>query len=107
MHDNRYYIGRQMITLTVKQKRTGPITGFHPWVFSQALVKIPDGIPSGEPVYLRSEKGEFLAVGYFSSYSQIAVRIWGYDKDETIDEAFFARRIEKAYSIKKKISGKP
>ena len=96
-----------MITLTVKQKRTGPITGFHPWVFSQALVKIPDGIPSGEPVYLRSEKGEFLAVGYFSSYSQIAVRIWGYDKDETIDEAFFARRIEKAYSIRKRYLESP
>ena len=107
MRDNRYYIGRQMITLTVKQKRTGPITGFHPWVFSQALVKIPDGIPSGEPVYLRSEKGEFLAAGYFSSYSQIAVRIWGYDKDETIDEAFFARRIEKAYSIRKRYLESP
>jgi len=90
-----------MIILTVKQNRTGPIAGFHPWVFSQALVKIPDGIPSGEPVHLRSEKGEFLAAGYFNSYSQISVRIWGYDKDEAIDEAFFGRRIEKAYSTRK------
>jgi len=90
-----------MINLTVKQNRTGPITGFHPWVFSQALVNIPDGIPSGEPVHLRSKKGEFLAAGYFSSYSQIAVRIWGYNKDETVDEAFFARRIEKAYGTRK------
>jgi 23S rRNA (cytosine1962-C5)-methyltransferase len=96
-----------MITLTVKQNRTGPITGFHPWVFSQALVKIPDGIPSGEPVHLRSEKGEFLAAGYFSSYSQIAVRIWGYDKDETIDEVFFTKRIEKAYSIRKRYLESP
>jgi 23S rRNA (cytosine1962-C5)-methyltransferase len=102
-----YYICRQMITLTVKQNRTGPITGFHPWVFSQALVRIPDGIPSGEPVHLRSEKGEFLAVGYFSSYSQIAVRIWGYDKDEIIDEAFFVRRIEKAYSTRKRYLESP
>jgi 23S rRNA (cytosine1962-C5)-methyltransferase len=91
-----------MITLTIKQNRTGPITGFHPWVFSQAFVKIPDGIPSGEPVHLRSERGEFLAAGYFSSYSQIAVRIWGYDKEETVDEDFFARRIERAYSIRKR-----
>ncbi len=107
MRDNRYYICRQMITLTVKQNRTGPIAGFHPWVFSQALVKIPDGIPSGEPVHLRSEKGEFLAAGYFSSYSQIAVRIWGYDKDETIDEAFFTKRIEKAYSTRKRYLESP
>lgn len=91
-----------MIELTIKQNRTGPIIGFHPWVFSQALVKIPDGIPSGEPVRLKSERGEFLAVGYFNSYSQIAVRIWGYDKDESVDEAFFTRRVEKAYGIRKK-----
>jgi 23S rRNA (cytosine1962-C5)-methyltransferase len=96
-----------MIELTIKQKRTGPIAGFHPWVFSQALVKIPDGIPSGEPVHLRSERGEFLAAGYFSSYSQIAVRIWGYDKEETIDETFFARRVEKAYSTRKRYVESP
>ena len=69
LRDNRYYICRQMIKLTIKQNRTGPIAGFHPWVFSQALVNIPDGIPSGEPVHLKNEKGEFLAAGYFSSYS--------------------------------------
>ena len=96
-----------MIDLTIKQNRTGPITGFHPWVFSQALVNIPDGIPSGEPVHLKNEKGEFLAAGYFNSYSQIAVRVWGYDKEETVDEAFFARRIEKAYSIRKKYVESP
>ena len=96
-----------MITLTVKQNRTGPITGFHPWVFSQALVEIPDGIPSGEPVHLRSEKGEFLAAGYFSSYSQISVRIWGYDKEETVDEIFFTKRIEKAYGTRKRYLESP
>jgi 23S rRNA (cytosine1962-C5)-methyltransferase len=107
LYDNGYYICRQMITLTIKQNRTGPITGFHPWVFSQALVKIPDGIPSGEPVHLRSERGEFLAAGYFSSYSQIAVRIWGYDKEEAVDEDFFARRIGRAYGVRKRYLESP
>jgi 23S rRNA (cytosine1962-C5)-methyltransferase len=102
LRNNRYYICRQMIMLTIKQNRTGPIAGFHPWVFSQALAAIPDGIPSGEPVHLKNEKGEFLAAGYFSSYSQIAVRIWGYDKEETVDEAFFTKRIEKAYNTRKR-----
>ena len=102
LSDNRYYICRRMVNLTIKQNRTGPIAGFHPWVFSQALVNIPDGIPSGEPVHLRNEKGEFLASGYFNSYSQIAVRVWGYDKDETIDGTFFAQRIEKAYGTRRR-----
>jgi len=96
-----------MIELTVKQNRTGPIAGFHPWVFSQAFVKIPDGIQSGEPVHLKNEKGEFLASGYFNSYSQITVRVWGYDENETVDETFFARRIEKAYSTRKRYLESP
>jgi 23S rRNA (cytosine1962-C5)-methyltransferase len=91
-----------MITLTVKQNRTGPVMGCHPWVFSHALTTIPEGLRPGEPVKLVSEKGEFLALGYFGSFAQIAVRIWGYDKDETVDDRFFMQRIETAYELRKK-----
>ena len=98
---NMYDIPR-MVKFIVKQKRLGPILGFHPWVFSQALAGIPEGIKPGEPVHLLSESGEFLAAGYFSSYAQIAVRLWGYDASETVDDAFFARRIEKAYRMRRR-----
>ena len=96
-----------MITLNVKKKRVGPVKGCHPWVFSQAFVSIPDGIRSGEPVELKSEEGGFLALGYFSSYSQIAVRLWGYEESEKVDEDFFIRRIKKAYALRKRYVEKP
>jgi 23S rRNA (cytosine1962-C5)-methyltransferase len=96
-----------VITLNVKLKRVGPVKGCHPWVFSQAFVSIPDGIQPGEPVQLRSEDGSFLALGYFSSYSQITVRLWGYDESEKIDENFFARRIEEAYTLRRQYVEKP
>jgi 23S rRNA (cytosine1962-C5)-methyltransferase len=96
-----------MITLTVKKDRMGPVIGRHPWVFSQALKFIPDGIPSGEPVRLVSEQGDFLASGYFNSYSQIAVRVWGHDEEEVIDDGFFVRRIEKAYALRKQYLESP
>lgn len=85
-----------MIALVVKKKRLGPILGCHPWVFSQAFVSIPDGITPGEPIKLTTEDGKFLALGYFSSYSQITVRLWGFDDTERVDEDFFIRRIKKA-----------
>jgi 23S rRNA (cytosine1962-C5)-methyltransferase len=88
-----------MISLKIKQKRIGPVTGHHPWVFSYAFVSIPGGLSPGGPVKPVSEKSDFLAIGYFSSYSQITVRIWGYNKDENVDEKFFIRRIEKAYRL--------
>ncbi|MCX5815648.1 MAG: class I SAM-dependent rRNA methyltransferase [Proteobacteria bacterium] len=91
-----------MISLKIKQKRIGPVVGHHPWVFSQAFVSIPEGLSPGKPVKLVSENGGFLATGYFSSYSQITVRIWGYDENEVVDEQFFVRRIENAYRLRKR-----
>ncbi|MFH0891365.1 MAG: class I SAM-dependent rRNA methyltransferase [Candidatus Falkowbacteria bacterium] len=85
-----------MIDLKLESNRVGPVKGRHPWVFSRALTRIPDGIGSGEPVRLFDGRGEFLASGYFNSYSQIAVRIWGYDKNEKVDRDFFRRRIDRA-----------
>jgi len=96
-----------MMSLTIKKDRTGPILGFHPWVFSHAIVSIPEGLKAGQPVKLLDEKGEFLAAGYFNSYSQIAVRIWGYDPKEVVGESFFANRIKGAYESRKRLVETP
>ncbi|MFA6486605.1 MAG: class I SAM-dependent rRNA methyltransferase [Candidatus Magasanikbacteria bacterium] len=90
-----------MLSLIVQRHRIGPILGRHPWVFSGALTRIPDGIESGTPVHLTDETGRFLVSGYFNSYSQIAVRVWGWDASETVDEDFFARRIASAYDLRR------
>jgi len=90
-----------MLTLTVLKNRVGPVLGRHPWVFSGAFKQIPNDIKSGTPVHLCGEQGNFLASGYFNSYSQIAVRVWGYDKTEEVDEDFFVRRVKTAYELRR------
>ena len=50
---------------------------------------------------LINEAGEFLAQGYFNSYSQIAVRLWSWDEQEVIDDKFFEKRISRAYETRK------
>jgi len=89
-----------MITLQVKSNRVGPIVGRHPWIFSQALVNIPEKLESGEPVVITDETGRYLASGYFNSYSQMAVRLWSFDKEEEVDQEFFNRRIKKANDLR-------
>lgn len=96
-----------MMTLTVKQERTGPVIGRHPWVFSHALKEIPDGLKPGEPVRLVDERNRFLAIGYFSSYSQIAVRLWGFDEKEVFDDRFFERRIDRAFLLRRRYLESP
>jgi 23S rRNA (cytosine1962-C5)-methyltransferase len=72
-------------------------------VFSGALKNIPDGLESGTPVKLVNEEGGFLAQGYFNSYSQIAVRLWSWDENETVDEKFFEKKISDAYALRKQL----
>lgn len=64
-------------------------------------MNLPDGLEAGTPVKLINEAGTFLAQGYFSSYSQIAVRIWSYQEEESIDIDFFKRRIERALALRR------
>ena len=63
----------------------------HPWVFKKALETIPR-IPAGSVVDL-VEEGRFAARGYFDPFSAIAVRVLTRDPSETIDQAFFDRRV--------------
>lgn len=53
------------------------------------------------PVGLYDEQGNFLAQGYFNSYSQMAVRVWSWDEREEINEEFFGKRITAAYDLRK------
>lgn len=89
-----------MQQLTILAKRVGPIRGRHPWVFSGAFKHIPEGLTSGMPVELIDEQGNFLAAGYFNSYSQIAVRLWSFAPVTTIDSEFFAHKIRHALGLR-------
>ncbi|MCU0680398.1 MAG: class I SAM-dependent rRNA methyltransferase [Planctomycetes bacterium] len=91
-----------MIKLTVRKERLGPVLGRHPWLFSGALKSIPNGLIAGEPVELYNENNQYLAGGYFSSYSQIAVRLWSFQEGEIIDDNFFIRRVERAHALRQK-----
>ncbi len=90
-----------MLELKVRKERVGPIRGRHPWVFSGALQNIPEGIESGEVVRLLDPNNNFLAQGYFNSYSQIAVRIWSWDNEENVGVDFFEKRIRMAYDLRR------
>jgi 23S rRNA (cytosine1962-C5)-methyltransferase len=68
----------------------------HPWVFSGAIARVDGDLASGDTVALRRDDGTFVALAAFSPASQIRARVWTFDGRETIDAAFFARRIERA-----------
>ena len=70
----------------------------HPWVFRKAVEKLPR-IPPGSVVDL-TEAGKFVARGYYDPLSPIAVRVLTRDSRETIDGAFYRRRVAAAWELR-------
>ena len=68
----------------------------HVWIFSGAVADYPGEAAPGETVEVFDAKNNFLARAAYSPDSQLIARVWTFDRDEQIDEAFFARRIKAA-----------
>lgn len=81
----------------LKPGREKPLRRRHPWVFSGAIAHV-ESAPPGGLVTVRSHEGAFLARGYYNPHSQIRVRVLTWDPDEQVDEVFWQRRIEAAWS---------
>ena len=90
-----------MKTVTVKAGREKSLLRHHPWLFSGAIHKMDKAIGMGETVKVVSTKGEVIALGAYSPHSQIRVRIWSHDPNESIDTAFFNRRIDNAMALRR------
>jgi len=89
---------RQMVVIALKPHHHHSLEQRHPWVFAGALLNPPAQISPGETVDLLSRDGVWCGRGSFSPHSQIAVRIWTFDRKQTIDSSFFANRLEAAIS---------
>ncbi len=78
--------------IILKKGREYTIKNGHPWIFSGAVLKKDRGICSGEFVQVVSYNGEPLGCGWYSSRSQISVRmIYFGDKDVKEQDMIFNR----------------
>lgn len=91
-----------MKKIILKPGKEESIFRFHPWVFSGAISKLPDGIEEGEYVEVINSKGERVATGHYQIGS-IAVRILEFG-DKNIDENFYDQRLSSAYSLRKTLN---
>lgn len=68
----------------------------HPWVFSGAVARMEGKAAPGETIDIVDHQGKWLARAALSPASQIRARVWTFDPSETIDIAFFTRRLTQA-----------
>jgi 23S rRNA (cytosine1962-C5)-methyltransferase len=84
----------------IHPQREKAIERRHPWIFSGAVMRVEGDPQDGAVVDLCSTSGEFLARGYWNSQSAIQVRVLTWDESETIDTAFWRRKLERAIAAR-------
>ena len=91
-----------MPVLTLNKGKEESLDRFHPWVFSGALTFMPQegsGVEEGDLVAVAAHDGRIVGIGHFQIGS-IAVRMLTFDANETIDDAFYRRRLEQAFAMR-------
>ncbi len=86
--------------LILNQSKKFSFTGRHPWILDHSI-HLPASQPeAGEIVELVREDGKFIGSGFYNPNSRIRVRLLTWKPEETIDDAFFRERIDRAISLR-------
>src|SRR5204863_8041395 len=81
----------------------------HPWIYSNeiAMDAAAKALPPGALVTLRRSDERPLGVAMFNPHTLIAARILDRDAARAIGKRFFARRLERAMRLRKRIYDRP
>ena len=68
----------------------------HPWIFEGSVERLVGRARPGDTVDVLAADGRPLARAAWSPKSQIRARVWSFDPQAIIDDAFFRRRVDEA-----------
>jgi 23S rRNA (cytosine1962-C5)-methyltransferase len=88
-------------SIVLKEEREKSLLRKHPWVFEGAIEHEVGTPRSGATVDVISSTGEWLAKAAYSPHSQIRARVWSFNQDTVIDNAFFKNKLMRAYALRK------
>ncbi|MEZ6089281.1 MAG: class I SAM-dependent rRNA methyltransferase [Pirellulaceae bacterium] len=83
-------------TIEIKPSRQFPFVSRHPWAHAASLADSYGDLPTGEVVDLVTHDGNWVARGLFNPTGKLRVRLYTWDPAESLDDAFFRKRIDQA-----------
>ncbi len=90
-----------MAKFFLRKKIGDRVASGHPWIFGNELGDSEGTAEPGDIVEVYSSNGSFVGKGYINPASQIRIRLLTRDKNETIDDQFFYKRIKEAWEYRK------
>lgn len=97
---NQPLVSTVLPRLVLQEAREKSLKRLHPWIFSKAVKSVSGKPADGQTVEIISSKGEWLGYAAYSAQSQIRARVWSFNKDEVVDDAFFLQRITRAWQLR-------
>ena len=89
-----------MATLFLNSGKERSVLRRHPWIFEGAVERLEGRARPGDTVEVVAAGGRYagkvLAKAAWSPSSMIRARVWSFDADEPIDDAFFKRKVAAA-----------
>jgi 23S rRNA (cytosine1962-C5)-methyltransferase len=76
---------------------------WHPWVFQKMLDRPAERLPPGSVVDVEDRNGVWVGRGFYNGHSRISLRVLTDKEEEPIDEAFFARKLAAAVSLRREV----
>jgi len=73
----------------------------HPWIFQKMVEKPSMKLASGALVDIQDRDGQWVGRGFYNGHSRITLRVLTTDAKEPIDEAFFAKKIDRAVGLRR------
>jgi 23S rRNA (cytosine1962-C5)-methyltransferase len=90
-----------MVKIFLRKNISTRIAEGHPWIFGNEIGDEEGAYEPGDIVSVFSSNGSFVGKGYINPHSQIKVRLLTRNVEEAIDDAFFHRKILKAWQYRK------
>lgn len=92
-----------MTHITLIRGKDKSVLRKHPWIFAASVSEIEGRAKAGDTIEVRDYRGKPFGKAAWSPESQIRARMWTFDPDESVDDAFFKRRIAAAVARRQAI----
>jgi len=89
--------------VVIKKGREGSLRGRHPWVFSGALSRVPEGLKDGAAVEVLAHDGDCLGVGHYALGKSIAVKLFAFERVEP-DFEYWRSKVERAIAYRARLN---
>ncbi|MBD0404287.1 class I SAM-dependent rRNA methyltransferase [Flammeovirga sp. EKP202] len=87
----------------IKKNKLKALENRHPWVYSGAVAKMPEGLNDGDIVEIVHSNDKRLGYGFYAPGNQIVCRVFEYTRKELDPntQEYWSDKIAKAYALRK------